>query len=274
MAIITISRQAGSLGEEIASQVAQKLDYNLVGGAQYHQMAMSCDLDFKNACEHFETELPLGFVERLFFQEAANKSLFEALNLELAADDNVVLMGRGAQIALAAFPSVVRVRIIAPSDLRAQRVREKLKLSEAETMVYLEHHDRRRRALIESIFQVDLGDMTLYDLVINTKEISGELATELICLTAQAMEQTEDKAVLRATLKARAFAKRVESAIKKRIITSPTRDLVVSSQDGKTVALEGFVASRDNRETAGRIAADYPGVAGVDNQLRFTELSF
>ncbi len=124
MAIITISRQAGSLGEEIASQVAQKLDYNLVGGAQYHQMAMSCDLDFKNAASTSRPSCPWASWSGSSSRRRPTKAFSRALNLELAADDNVVLMGRGAQIALAAFPSVVRVRIIGPSDLRAQRVRE------------------------------------------------------------------------------------------------------------------------------------------------------
>ena len=67
MPVITISRQAGSLGDSIAREVAKQLDYQLVTGETIHQMGLACDQDFKNACAAFQNEAQKGFWERFFF---------------------------------------------------------------------------------------------------------------------------------------------------------------------------------------------------------------
>ena len=104
MAIITISRKAGSYGEEIAAEVAKKLNYRMVTPSDVHKLAEDCDADFKRACSVFEKEVSTGFLERFFFRDPSYLSLFESLNYELAASGNVILVGRGSQFVLADHP--------------------------------------------------------------------------------------------------------------------------------------------------------------------------
>ena len=181
MAIITISRKAGSYGEEIAAEVAKKLNYRLVTASDVHKLAEACDEDFKRACSVFEKEVSTGFLERFFFRDPSYLSLFESLNYELAASGNVILVGRGSQFVLADHPGVFRVRVVAPFKVRVERVAAEKNVSQDEAADFLEHLDRSRRSLVESIFKKELSDWSWYDLLINTTHIPAKVGANIIC---------------------------------------------------------------------------------------------
>ena len=275
MAIITISRQVGSFGDEIAALVASKLGYELISRETIHQEAEACDADFKSACSAYESEVkPRGFFERLFFGEPAYTALFESMNLELAARGDVVMVGRGANFALADVPGVLKVRIVAPSNVRAERIAEKKGVALNEAMEFLERHGERRRALIESIYQARINAWKHYDLVLNTVSFNPQEGADLITSAAGAFGARVNKEEQKKLLLHLAFAKKVERAIKKHITTLAYRDIQVLVKDGGKITLEGVVSDHRSKERAAEVAAGVEGVTGVDNQLRTTELSF
>ncbi|MCB2227504.1 MAG: cytidylate kinase family protein [Desulfarculaceae bacterium] len=272
MAIVTISRQIGSWGDEIAQQVCRDLGARLVGGDHFHAKAQECDEDFAKECRAFETEKPAGFFERLFMRHPANTSLFASLVYTEAALGDAVILGRGAQIVMADDPKVLRVRVVAPRQLRVERLSQRQGFSLDDAASFLGRHDRQRRALIESIFHKDLSDWSLYDMVLNTKDLGVELVSKLICLAAEAAgpvgpEQKTAYAGL-------ALAKAVEAAIKKKVVTVPVREVEVLNQGGGRLVLQGAVQDKQARKHAEDIALAHPGVSAVDNQLVTTELGY
>src|SRR4030042_3181462 len=100
MNIITVSRLVGSYGDEIAAKVAEKMGLELFDRNGLHELAMTCDPEYRDACVMYEREHGPGFFERLFFDRPSYKSLFEALIFEQAGRGNVVIVGRGAQVVL------------------------------------------------------------------------------------------------------------------------------------------------------------------------------
>ena len=96
MGVVIVSRQVGSYGDEIAALTAQKLNYQIVGREKAHELAESCDPDFKDACQLYERETPKSFWERFFLNNIAYASLFESLNYDIAAKGDVVILGRGS----------------------------------------------------------------------------------------------------------------------------------------------------------------------------------
>jgi len=275
MAIITISRQVGSLGDEAAQAAAQELGYRLVGGEDFKRLAQECDDDFSKACQAFETEKSTGFFERLFFRESSNLAIFAAMNYELAAEGDVIIKGRGAQIVFAAEPGVLKVRVVAPSEIRAARMGQRKNISPEDAREFLRHYDRQRRGLIESVFHRDLADWDLYDLLINTRHMDVGAVTRLVVAAAQSQDLAAADLATTERFKHLAMCKRVEAAIKKRINTSPFRDMTVNPGDGPgEVVLTGFVPDKRGREKAEAIAKEQPRVTKVDNKLKTTELSF
>lgn len=274
MAVITVSRQMGSLGDGIAARVAETLGYKLVSREDIHRLAQDCDDDVKKACSLFESELPKGFRERYLFKEPSYASLFKSLNFELAAEGNVVILGRGAQVVLAGQTGVLRVRVVAPGDLREERVMERHGMDKAEAADYLRQYDQHRRSLIESIFHRSMSDWDLYDLLINTAGFDLERAASLVVAAANDWPQPADWEECRAEFNNLALAAHVESHILKKVPASPARGLAVHMPEAGKVVLTGFVQDKRTKEVAGKIAAEHPGITEVDNQLRTTDLSF
>jgi cytidylate kinase len=274
MSIVAISMQIGSYGDEIAALVAKKCNFQFVDQGQVHQLAQDCDSEFSKACTLYETEAKPSFFETFFFNNAAYTALFESLNYELASRGNVVIIGRGAQIVLRDTPGVFKARIVAPKELRIKRVMEMKKVSMEEAASYVEKYDHERQALIRSIFDKDLRDVRLYDVILNTTSYKPEGAAEVLCFAIDKHEKRQEPETLKEELKNKAFAKRVESFVKKKVWTSSYRNIEATTTGAGEVTLSGFVPDKKTKEHAGEIAATVSGVRKVVNQLRTTELSF
>lgn len=269
MAVITISRQTGSLGEEIAQSLSKKMNHDLIGDRKIHELAESCDDEYKNACRAYESEIFKGFFERITFNRPAYRSLFEALNFELAGRGNVILLGRGVQIVLKDFAAVMKVRIVAPDEVRIANIGAQMNLSESEARDYVRSHDLNRRALLQSIYNVDLDDYRLHDMVINTGGLGVDAAVEMIIVGVDHKTRVNAAGLPAEAMQNLAAGKRLESIIRKRVEILPYLEgIQVSFQAGGEVTLIGFVNSDRDREIAQQEAESYPGVCGVKNLLR------
>ncbi len=268
MTVLTISYQIGSLGGEVARHTARLLDLELVDSHQVHRLAESCDDEYKDACSAYALEEFGGFLERLSFDRPAYKSLFEALNFELAGRGNVLLLGRGAQVVLKDIAGVFHARIIAPEKIRVQRMAEREGLKPREAWHMVQNHGRHRKALIESVFRVDPNDYYFYDIIINTAHYTAETAAELLAQAVAKKERTGDPAAVIEEMQNLAAAKRLESVIRKQVRSAPFMEGVsVSLTADGTVVLNGLVRSQQDIEIARRIAEDAQGGRKVDIQL-------
>jgi hypothetical protein len=97
----------------------------------------------------------------------------------LGHQGDVVIVGRGAQFVL---PSEfgLRVRMIAPVDVRVQRIATGDNLSLKAARVAVENSDRERAALTRRHFGQNVLDPINQDLTINTAELTVEAATEVV----------------------------------------------------------------------------------------------
>ena len=274
MTILTISYQIGSFGGEVAEHAARLLNLELIDRHQVHTLAESCDDEYKDACSAYALEEFGGFLERLSFDRPAYKSLFEALNFELAGRGEVLLLGRGAQVVLKDVPGVFHARIIAPETMRVERVAAREGLTSREAWHVVRNHGRQRKALIESVFRVDPSDYFLYDIIINSAHYTSETAAELLVQAVMKKERPVDYAAVITEMNNLAAAKRLESVIRKRVRTAPFMEgVTVNLTADGTVVLNGLVRSRQDVEVAQIIAEETAGGGNmVDNQLRIYSL--
>jgi hypothetical protein len=274
MNVVTISRLVGSFGEEIGRRVAAKLGLEFVGRTGLHELAMSCDPEYKDACTMYETEHGPGFFERLFFDAPAHKSLFEALTFEQASRGNVVIVGRGAQVVLHGLPGVFCVGVMATREVRIARLMKKLSISREDAEYYLDKYDSDRIRLTKIVFGTDPTDMLLYNLLINTDLYTAENAADVVAHAIEKSERIPDAEVMSEKLKNMALAKRVEALVMKKLSSAVAQHIKLSAHAGGHLLIEGHVREKAQKEKIGKIAASYPGITDVDNQLKVTELSF
>lgn len=274
MALITISRQIASYGDEIAALAAEKLNYQLMDREQIHELAEKCDPEFTDACALFESEIPRSFWEKHFFGSPAYTSLFEALNYEMADQGDAVILGRGSQLVLREVPGILKLRIVAPTEVRVKRIMKQEDLSTDEAWDYVEHYGHLRRNLVQSVFRQDIANWAHYDLVINTADIKVETAAEVIRLAVETMEPVPDEAALKESLARRAMAKHIESAIRKKVTGMMYREIEVDSPSPGRIVIKGLVQNSSDIREVERIAAGLEGVTDVDNQVKLLPSGF
>lgn len=274
MRVVTISRLVGSFGEEIGRRVAQKLGLEFVGRTGLHELAMTCDPEYKDACSMYETEHGPGFFERLFFDAPAHKSLFEALTLEQASRRNVVIVGRGAQVVLHGMPGVFSVGVVASREVRTDRLMQKLSVSREDAEYYLDKYDLDRIRLIKIVFGTDPTDVLLYDLLINTDHYTADDAADVVAHAIEKAQRIPDAEGMAEKLKDMALAKRVEALVRKKMTTAAALHVEISADSDGRLVVTGHVRERAQKERIGKLASAYPGITAVDNQLKVTELTF
>jgi cytidylate kinase len=274
MRIVTLSRQMGSYGTEVAARVAETMGLALVGATGVHELAQSCDPEYRDACALYEKELGPGFLERLFFDRPSHQSLFEALTFEQAARGNVIIVGRGAQIVLSGVPGVFRVSLVASFPVRVRRTIEKLGISEADAEHIVRANDRDRDTLVRLIFDHDPRDGSQYDLILNTESftVEGGAAVMTHALERSAIQGFGPDAVER--FKAMALAKRIETLIRKRLRAGFGHSVLVTGEPGGVITLGGAVEDKRESELARQIALQSPGVTRVENALNVVSIPF
>jgi cytidylate kinase len=101
--------------------------------------------------------------------------------LTLGHHGDVVIVGRGSSCLLPAQCSL-RVRVVAPLELRVKRVVEQEKLPVLEAQARVEKCDADRTQFVQKSFGRDPNSPTNYDLVINTGDITAEAAAEMVLI--------------------------------------------------------------------------------------------
>src|SRR5262245_50241681 len=143
--LVTISRQLGAGGSEVAAAVAQALAFRLVDRALVESVATRAGVRPAEVAR-LEERTP-GFLERFLhasaaeppdafvppagaledFEEARLVRATRAIVCELAAEGRVVIVGRGAWAILAGEPDALHVRVVAPREQRTARIAARLR---------------------------------------------------------------------------------------------------------------------------------------------------
>jgi cytidylate kinase len=204
MAVITLSRELGSFGTQIAEEVAARIGASCVDKEVLAEMAQQAGLSVEAVAEAEERLLsrPKVFSEEmraLFAAQARHegqideevfaRQMKEAIR-SLASLGQVVLVGRGAHLILADYAQALHVYVYAPPDVRAARIQARRNLPDLETAQrVVQQADARREAWFRRFFTgVNWKDPRHYHLLINTGRVPAEVAVDLIvqaALTAQ-----------------------------------------------------------------------------------------
>jgi len=183
MPVITISRQSGSLGDELAQYLADKMGAEVISRNELVTKVFGTiggDVPAKLS------ESPKFFLN---CPEGSDKSYRDILADEIRRrafdSNNAVFLGMGASMVLDGTDAV-RVRVIASDSVRAQRTAkaDNITIEEADTILTLA--DRKHKRFVSTLYDVDLTDDTLYDITLNSDALSvEEMADSVLALAAK-----------------------------------------------------------------------------------------
>ena len=114
----------------------------------------------------------------------------ESVVRELARGESIVIRGRGSQFILKNYPGSLHVLVVAPLEVRVQRVVQDLKLDQEAARQEIACFDTSRHEFIKRYFQADLEDPLQYNLVINTGHLSFDAAASNIISAFRSRRQT------------------------------------------------------------------------------------
>lgn len=199
MPVVTVSREFGSLGTWIAEEVGARLGAPCVDKEVLAEMARQAGVPVNEIVEAEEKLLsrPMVVSEemRAFFSRRGESGVLTAENYvermstairALAEQDNIVFVGRGAQLILAGMPDALHVHIFAAPEVRAARIQERRGLTNAAALQAVRQADENRRAWFRRFFTgANWKDSRYYDLMINTGRIPAPAAADLIVAAAR-----------------------------------------------------------------------------------------
>jgi cytidylate kinase len=139
-------------------------------------------LDYENAWSRVSEERYRAQVASRY------PSLVEEVLREFAQEGNAIIIGRGGQVILKDLPSTLHISIIAPLDIRIQRLAERMELDQKIAEKRVLQSDQERSRYLKRFHNVNWHDPTLYDMTINTANVSENLAVKIICDAAKQVE--------------------------------------------------------------------------------------
>jgi hypothetical protein len=226
MTVITLSRELGSHGEEIAALVAARLGLRLIDAESISRAAQQAGVPSRALAE-MEHEGESGLANQvlkalrtmpsptapvepgsppsdapavalpfagLFSPIAPPLSASLESNVRmvglvvqgLAREGNILVMGRGGQALLRKEPGAFHVQIVAPFVYRVKSVMTAERLGKRAAENRVKADDRARADYLRRYHGVNWLDPTLYHLVVNTGCLPVEAAVELIIMAHKA----------------------------------------------------------------------------------------
>ncbi|MBD3307756.1 BON domain-containing protein [candidate division KSB3 bacterium] len=266
MAIITISRQFGSLGTIIAKQMNQELKYDYLDKLKLENILVSEYGIPEENIERYDERKP-AFWDIFSSNKDKYLHFLKTVLYDFASHGDCMIIGRGGEVLLKDVPGILHVRVIAPTELRIARVKERYSYSDhlAEKIVRRSDHDRI--GFHKFFFHVNWEDPSLYDLVINTGIFSVEMAVELIkkSLDLLGLEAQQDAAKRKLSDLCLGQKIMTQIAYEERV---PIQFLETHVEHG-IATLRGSTITSEDIDRCERIARQIPGVKDVVNEVYF-----
>jgi cytidylate kinase len=217
MAVITVAREVGSGGHSIAAALAARLGYQLFDRHALRHEAERCGLSLPATFEQFAREDRLvvatrsgastlyvsygelefdraimgrgaehattesrSFLDILASQQRDILLALHAVVYHLAATDRVIFVGAGAQLLLAGLPGVLRTKIVASQAVRAERLTSGYGVKSEDAVEAILRADQEQRDYNTIIFGADWDDPLMWDVVVNTNQMTVETASQWV----------------------------------------------------------------------------------------------
>ena len=204
--VITISRQVGSWGKEVALKVSEILSYAFFDKSLMVSEAKSLGISEEDIADFSEdtykvkslvdrillrkkpVATSLGLKDNALIRKTLNEeeclSVIQTVISSLASRGKTVIVGRGGQAILKNKIGVFHVRIVAPLEVRVERIMKSGGLSRDDALRFIEDNDKAMAEYLQRFYNLDWEDPANYDMVLNTGKMDLGIAARIIVSVA------------------------------------------------------------------------------------------
>jgi len=211
MAVLTISRQLGSIDKDITQTMARLWNYEYIDrrkiledmgaqGSEWEEFGKEFDEHYPSLWERFDWSFT-GFVV-----------LSQSIILNYALKNNVIIVGRGGNFLLRDVPFALNVRIVAPLEQRLDAIMKRENLSRSAAELFVKKIDKEMSRAVQLIYGRNIDDPSAYDLFFDV----GVLPVHDVMAAIKAALAEKDKLRTEEAVKAlemKALAKKVRAGI-------------------------------------------------------------
>ncbi|MCL4240445.1 MAG: cytidylate kinase family protein [Dehalococcoidia bacterium] len=206
--VITIARQVGTGGEDVARIVAAATGYRLLDYRVVQEAAQEAGVSPETVSD---AEHKPSFFARIIEALARNpatpasgqwgepiniaatplltsvdyRQLIQQVIEDFANQGRVVLLGHGAQFILKNRQDALRVLVSGTADARAGRLMSSLAADEAKARELVQRTDKERVDYFRAYYGEDWLGSSSYDLVVNTDRLEPQQAADIILAAAR-----------------------------------------------------------------------------------------
>jgi len=215
MAVITISREVGSGGDQIARRLCELLGYRYFDKTLMAQVAREQGVSDTEVVDFSEDSYRVrSFIDALLrrstriatattvgtttrgertrlvqdVDEEMAASFVRATIRALRAYGRVVVVGRGGQAVLRDATDVLHVRIVARLEDRVHEVTQTEGLTREAAHTMIGERDRATIEYLRRFHGIDWADPSLYHLTVNTSLLGREAVADLLASVARRMD--------------------------------------------------------------------------------------
>ena len=221
MAILTLSRQLGAGGSEIAAGVAKALGLRIIDREAIDRAALQAGVP-EVALHELGYEGRRGLIQRILDALKTSPAVPSILEMErrdataalampsravftpvmpllsaameeyvrmvgvvilnMAKAGNVLIIGRASQVLLRDDPEALHIKVVAPLQRRVEKLMQTEGLTQREATQRVVASDQSRAEYLRRYYGVNWLDPQLYDLVINTGHLSIPTAMQLVVM--------------------------------------------------------------------------------------------
>jgi cytidylate kinase len=220
MAIVTLSRELGAGGSEVASGVAKALGLRIVDREAIERAAAQAGVPAV-ALHELGYEGQRSLVQRILDGLQASPAIPSIVEMQrreltaslampsgiftparpllsaameeyvhmvgmvvqnMAKEGNILIVGRASQVLLKDNPEALHVQVVAPLSHRVEKLMRVEGLTQAQARKRIAASDRARADYLQRYYGVRWLDPHLYDLVVNTGRLSIQTAVQLVVL--------------------------------------------------------------------------------------------
>jgi len=207
MAVITISREQGSGGDQIVDMLCERLGYCRVDKAMLTQIAQQAGVDVEAVLEKEKSvaqkprlisdqmtslygRAPSAFSRGGGLDDQTYARIVGETMEQFARQGNAIIVGRGGAMVLRDWPTALHVHLYASIETRMERLIKRFSISELEAKRRITASDEQKRLYFRNMHgNASWKDLKHYHLVVNTTYLPAEAAVEIITIGARYRER-------------------------------------------------------------------------------------
>ena len=184
--IITIGRETGSGGLEVARNLGEKLGITVYDKNIFDGIGEKFDIDTANLEKFDETPRKRLVTRRVgAYSNSPEEQVVELqrefLKSKAEAGESFIILGRAGIKALLDFPCLlIRVFITADDEFKIERVQQQADFSRLQASNYIYWMDNKRRNYHNQFCHVKWGDPASYDIIIKSNKLGLEGSADML----------------------------------------------------------------------------------------------